>query len=156
MSTPSIRLRAVGVTTILVLALGLTGCYRATIETGRPPSGQQIHIPWAHSFIAGLIPPATVDAAAQCPNGVARVETQHSFLNMLAQFITFSLYSPMTITVDCAAPGAAMLSADGNLAQVIPLSAGASRADLEQALSVAATRSREINEPVFVAFPELE
>jgi hypothetical protein len=43
------------------------------------------------------------DAASTCPNGVARVETQHSFLNVVAQMVTFSIYSPMTIIVQCAA-----------------------------------------------------
>jgi len=83
-------------------ALLFTGCYHATIETGRAPSPQQIDIPWANSFVYGLVPPATVDAQAQCTSGVARVETQHSFLNGLVQFLTFGLYTPMHITVTCA------------------------------------------------------
>ena len=84
-------------------ALLFTGCYHATIETGRAPSPQQIDIPWANSFVYGLVPPATVDAEAQCTSGVARVETQHSFLNGLVQFLTFGLYTPIHITVTCAA-----------------------------------------------------
>jgi hypothetical protein len=86
----------------ICLLFVVAGCYHATINTGRQPSGQTIHQPWAHSFIAGLIPPKVVETASTCPNGVARVETQHSILNMLAQFITFSIYSPITITVQCA------------------------------------------------------
>ena len=82
-----------------------SGCYRATIETGRPPSGQTVEKAWAHSFISGLVPPATVETASRCPNGVARVQTQLSFLNMLAGGVTFGLYSPMTIKVQCAAAG---------------------------------------------------
>lgn len=87
---------------VLAIALLTGGCYHATIVTGKPASGETISNPWAHSFIAGLVPPKIVETAAQCPNGVARVETQHSFLNMLAQFVTFSLYSPMTIEATCA------------------------------------------------------
>jgi hypothetical protein len=90
---------------VLVLLAATAGCYRATIETGRVPSGQQIRNDWAHSFIAGLVPPSTVQTAQQCPNGIARVETQLSFLNMVANAVTFGLYSPMTITVQCAAAG---------------------------------------------------
>lgn len=87
----------------LVLAvLLLPGCYHATIETGRPPSPQQIDIPWAHGFVYGLVPPNTVQAQQQCSSGVARVETEHSFLNMLAQGLTFGLYTPIHITVTCA------------------------------------------------------
>ena len=77
------------------------GCYHATIETGAAPNGTVIQKDWANSFIGGLIPPDIISTAAQCKNGVSKVETQHSFLNMLAQAITFSLYSPMTITVTC-------------------------------------------------------
>lgn len=83
-------------------ALLFTGCYHATIETGRAPSPQQIDIPWANSFVYGLVPPATVDAEAECASGVARVETQHSFLNGLVQLLTWGIYTPMHITVTCA------------------------------------------------------
>lgn len=87
---------------LVLSVLLLSGCYHAIIDTGRPPSPEQIDIPWAHGFIAGLVPPNPVDAEGQCSSGVARVETEHSFLNMLAQFVTFSIYSPIHITVTCA------------------------------------------------------
>ena len=87
----------------VLLAAVLTGaCFHATIETGLPASATVVQKDWANGFIFGLVPPSTVETKAQCPNGVARVETQHSFLNMLASFITFNLYTPMTITVTCA------------------------------------------------------
>jgi len=89
----------------VVLVIGavlLAGCYHATIETGLTPSTQTIEKPWAHGFIYGLIPPSTVETKAQCAKGVAKVETQMSFLNMLASAITFSLYTPMDIKVTCA------------------------------------------------------
>jgi Bor protein len=88
---------------VLLCALTTAGCYHATINTGRQPSGQTIEVPWAHSFLYGLVPPSTVETAQQCPNGVATVETQHSFLNGLASFLTFALYTPITIEVQCAA-----------------------------------------------------
>jgi hypothetical protein len=88
---------------LLITVLATTGCFHATIDTGRQPSGQTVTVPWAHSFVYGLVPPSTVETAQQCPNGVARVETQHSFLNGLAAVLTFSLYTPMTIEVQCAA-----------------------------------------------------
>ena len=55
--------------------------------------------PWAHSFPAGLVPPSVTETASVCPNGVSRVETVHSFLNVVAQIVTFSIYTPMTILV---------------------------------------------------------
>lgn len=87
----------------LLAALLLTGgCYHAIIDTGRPPSPVKIEKPWALSFIYGLVPPAPVDTKATCPNGVSKVETQLSFLNGLVAGITFSILTPMTITVTCA------------------------------------------------------
>jgi len=92
---------------MVVLALGLSvaGCYHAVIETGRPQSGTRIEKKWAHGFLFGLVPPDAIETASQCPNGVARVETQHSFLNQVAYAVTGGLYSPMTIEAFCAAPG---------------------------------------------------
>ena len=95
---------------IVIGALLLGACYHATVEvpTGQPmavaqqgqASGQATSI-WAHGWIFGLIPPATVDGKSKCPNGVAKVETQMSFLNMLAGNVTFGIYTPMTISVTC-------------------------------------------------------
>ena len=100
-----------------VLALGVSGCYHATIDPGRSPSGATIHNDWAHSFVYGLVPPSTVSTASECPSGVARVETQMSFLNGLVSGLTFGLYTPMTITVQCAGAGAqADLPAESTIA----------------------------------------
>lgn len=97
------------IATILVIpivAFALSGCYSAQVTTDKQPSGQVIEKPWATGFIAGLATPgAQIDAAQQCSNGVAKVETQVSFLNQLATFVTLNLYSPMSVTVTCAAGG---------------------------------------------------
>lgn len=91
-----------------VLTLTLTtGCYHAVIETASPPGAGSIDIPWAHSFLYGLVPPSVVDSADECPEGVARVVTEHSFVNGLAAAITFGLYTPMHINVTCASGSAA-------------------------------------------------
>ena len=88
---------------VLALALGLGACYHATVETGLQPSGETVKKQWAHSFLYGLVPPSTIETAAKCPSGVARVETRLSFLNQLANILTFGIYTPMTIEVECAA-----------------------------------------------------
>ena len=87
---------------LVVPAFLLMGCFHATIETAATPSAQVIDNQWAHGFIFGLVPPSTVSTQAQCSKGVAKVETQISFLNGLAQMLTFSLYTPMSIKVTCA------------------------------------------------------
>ena len=123
-------------------AVALTiGCYHATIETGLQPNGEMITQKWATGWIHGLVPPKTVEAASKCPNGVARVETQLSFLNQLATAVTFGIYSPMRIEVACAGArsdaGAPTLKGSG---------------DVEQSLSEAAKLSLAIGQAVYVAF----
>jgi len=91
------------VTTAAVLC---AGCYHATVETGAAPSTEVIHQPFASSWIYGLVPPKTVEAESKCPNGVSKVETQHSFVNELVGILTLGIYTPMEIKVTCATAGA--------------------------------------------------
>ena len=87
---------------LAVVVVGATGCYHATIETGATPSAVTVEKKWASSCIYGLVPPSTIDTKAKCANGVAKVETQHSFVNQLVGFITLGIYTPMEITATCA------------------------------------------------------
>ncbi len=80
----------------------LTGCYHATVNTGLAPSPQTVEKPWAMSFVYGLIPPSTVETAARCPKGVAKVETRLSFLNLVVANLTLGVITPMEITITCA------------------------------------------------------
>jgi hypothetical protein len=82
--------------------VALVGCYRATIDTGVKPSNVVIEKRWASGWIFGLVPPSTVETAAKCPSGVAKVETKLSFVNQLVSFVTLSIYTPMKIRVTCA------------------------------------------------------
>lgn len=127
----------------VVAAFALTGCYHAVIQTGRPESSDVISIKWANSFIIGLVPPPVVETAQRCPNGVAKVETQHSFLNGLVAAITFSIYTPIQIDVTCAARGTASAN------DVIKVEQGRTAA---QALSQAVLTSAEKDAPAYVQF----
>ncbi|MBA3759315.1 MAG: Bor family protein [Gemmatimonadales bacterium] len=92
-------------TIVLLAALPLLGaCFHATIETGLTPSTRVLERKWASSWIYGLVPPKTVETASRCPDGVAKVETQLSFLNQVVQILTFGIYTPMDIRVTCALP----------------------------------------------------
>lgn len=126
---------------IMVLVLPLAaGCYHAQIETGLEPSPQKIEKPWAHGFVYGLVPPSTVETAAKCPSGVAKVETQQSFVNGLANFLTGGIYTPMSITVTCAAKktaSATTIDASG---------------DAAKALAEAAAKAASLGTAVFVQF----
>lgn len=126
---------------VLILALPLAAaCFHATIETGLEPGTQKIEKPWAHGFVYGLVPPATVETAAKCPTGVAKVETQQSFVNMLANFLTVGLYTPQSITVTCAA----RKTATG------PLIDG--KSDATKAIAEAVERAAKEGAAVFVQF----
>lgn len=87
---------------VLVGVAGVVGCYHATIETGLTPSPVTVDKPWASSWIYGLVPPSAVSTAAKCATGVATIETQLPFVNMLVGFLTFGIYTPMSIKVTCA------------------------------------------------------
>lgn len=127
----------------LAAAAFLGGCYHAVIDTGREPNGTVIAKPWAHSFIGGLVPPSVVETAQKCPAGVARVETQQSFMNLLAQGLTGGLYSPMTITVSCA-----KTTAMGPGQKALLVGSDTPAAALQKAAEASATEGA----PVFVKF----
>jgi hypothetical protein len=92
-------------TITLVAALTALGaCFHATIETGLSPSTKVLEQKWASSWIYGLVPPKTVETASRCPDGVAKVETQLSFLNQVVHIVTLGIYTPMEIRVTCALP----------------------------------------------------
>jgi len=129
----------------IVLVSG--GCYHATIDTGATPSSQVIEQPWAASWILGLVPPETVETASQCPNGVAIVETQQSFLNGLVAALTFSIFTPMTIKVTCASG-----RSDGAGDADVILTEDATAAQRQHALQQAVLRSAEEGKPILVRF----
>jgi hypothetical protein len=90
-----------------VSLIGCLGCYHATVETGATPSTVVIDKSFASSWIYGLVPPDVVSTASKCTDGVAKVETQHTFVNQLVGFLTLGIYTPMQIKVTCATRGSA-------------------------------------------------
>ena len=88
---------------MLVAGLALIGCYHATVETGLPAGTETVEKGFAAGWIYGLVPPSTVSTAGRCRTGVAKVETQLSFVNMLVGDLTLGIFTPMSIKVTCAA-----------------------------------------------------
>lgn len=125
--------------------VALTGCYHATIETGRPPSPEVIEEPFASAWVYGLVPPKTVEAASECANGVSRVETQLSFVNQLVGFLTLGIYTPMTILVTCAAS-----DDDADASGAIEIDGNAPVEDIQAAFAAAADLAAEGEVPVLV------
>jgi Bor protein len=131
----------------ILAGLAAAACFHATVVTGASPGTQVINKPWASSFIFGLVPPKTVEAASECPNGVATVETQHSFLNSLVAFLTLDIYTPMTITVTCASGGR---SDTGQIRPDISVSEAQGEASVRDAFNAAAAQAAASRSPVLV------
>lgn len=98
----------------------LAGCYHATIDTGLAPGFKTVEM-WKHSWIYGLVPPSVVEAQSECENGVARVETQQSFVNGLVGWLTGGIYTPMTVIVTCAADDMSSAAVDSALSRITPV-----------------------------------
>ena len=127
----------------------LAGCYHATIDTGLAPGSKTVEM-WKHSWIYGLVPPSVVEAQSECENGVARVETQQSFLNGLVNVLTGGIYTPMTVIVTCAADD--MSSAAVDSASVVTVSYGSDYAEIMDAFGQAADKALAAEQPAYVQF----
>lgn len=143
-------MKAVKFSAVILLAVFLSSCYHAQIITDAQPSGEVIDIPWAHGFIFGLVPPKEVRTASECPNGVAKVDTQISFLNGLVSAITFNIYTPMHITVSCAgATSEATSKVDETL---ITVSKQSGDAAVAHTIQKASEQSLKLQKPIYIKF----
>ncbi len=135
---------------LVALLFALSSCYSAKVTTDKQPSSQTVEKQWAHGFINGLVMIGADVDASECDNGVAAVETKIGIVNMLAQWVTGGLYSPMTITVTCAAGG--MSSADIAPDKKFNLSQDVSEEKAANTIQQAAEKSKTLEEPVYVTF----
>ena len=141
-------MRIIKILPFVLVMFMLSSCFHAKVTTGKQPSSMVIDKPWAHGFIFGLVPPDEVSVASQCPNGAAIVETQISFLNGLVSAITFNLYTPMQITVTCAAGGS--MSAVEGAEIVVP--EGSTDKEVIEAVDKASKESVKTGNPVMIRF----
>lgn len=86
----------------MVALVALGACYRVTVNTGAPPAATVIDKPWQLSFVYGLVPPPAIDAKQTCPQGVASIMTERSFLNGLVGAVTSSILTPIHAKITCA------------------------------------------------------
>ena len=131
------------------MALGATGCYHATVETGLTASSDVIEESFASSWIDGLVPPSVIAAKAKCQHGVAKVETQISFVNGLVRILALGIYTPMSIKVTCAAAGTTML--EGRSPDVV-VDENASPVEVHNAFTRAAELAVVGGQPVYVKY----
>jgi len=116
---------------------------------GLTPSTVVVEKAWASGCIYGLVSPSTVETKSKCPSGVAKVETQHSFLNMLVGGLTGGIYTPMSIKVTCAQGGRAALTP---AAPTIDVAADATPQEMRNAFDRAAQLSLHDGVPVHIQY----
>lgn len=95
--------KLVGRAALGAMFLTSAACYHTIVKTNLAPGTEVHHEGFVPAFIYGLVP-ATVDASSYCAGKKwAKVETQMSFLNGLVAGFTFQIFTPMDVTVTCAA-----------------------------------------------------
>ena len=111
MNQPTVRRRSIpaslGIVAACLAAVLFAGCYHTTVDV--QPVAQPVElIPhytvqenWVPTWVFGLVPARTIDAATRCPDGVLRVETLHSFLNQLVGALTWGIFTPVTVRLTC-------------------------------------------------------
>jgi hypothetical protein len=87
------------------------GCYHAVVDTGRPADTKVVDKPWVSTFVFGLVPAQVINVAAECPRGIAKVETQQTFVNGLVGVVTLGIYTPQSARITCAAARRAAVNA---------------------------------------------
>ena len=132
-----------------IALLGAAGCYHAVVETGRQPAPTVVEKPWVNTFVFGLVPAPVIDVSAQCPGGIAKVETQQTFLNGLVGALTLGIYTPQSATITCAVPRTGALPTPPSMQVVATSDSPAARAAAVQA---ALRRSAATRSPVLVQF----
>jgi Bor protein len=93
---------------LVVGACLLSGCFHQIVQTGRTPGTTVVERPWTATWLWGLVPAEEISVVAQCPNGVATIETQQSFLNGLVGGLTLGIYTPQEVRVTCASTSSAL------------------------------------------------
>lgn len=129
----------------LLSAVLLTGCYHQVVSTGLPAGETKIMKPWTATWIFGLVPATPIDVRAQCPGGVAEVDTQMTFLNGLAAAVTLGIFTPRSVTVTCSGAGTA-----SSAAARLDVAASGGAAAILDALQSAASMSAKLGAPVIV------
>lgn len=137
------------ITAVLFVGLLFSGCYNAKVVTNEEPSAKIVENDFAHGFVFGLVGP-TVDVSEECTNGVAKVDTKLSFVNMLVSNLTFGLYTPMSVTVTCAAGN--MTDSAESTNKSMTLNKDASQDEVQKVYKEAANEVMENGDAVYIKY----
>ena len=101
---------------LLLCALALGGCYKATfIRDAQAIRGEE-HDEWTSFFVFGLVGEQNLDVKQFCPDGrFAEIQTGANFLTGLVSLVTIGIYTPRKVYVTCASgSGSAMLELEAD------------------------------------------
>lgn len=88
-----------------MLLLSLTGCFRMSVRSGAPRSGdveEQTGVSLAYGLTMSNV------AAAECPRGLSRVDVYWPVWGPIVYFFTFGIVAPLRAEYVCAEGGAAL------------------------------------------------
>ena len=94
-------------------------------------------------------PAKPIDVSAECPGGIAKVETQQTFANGLVGAVTFGIFTPQSATITCAAGRSGSLNLTG---ERVVAAANDTPEAREAAIRFAAEESLRTRTAVFVKF----
>jgi Bor protein len=132
---------------LVAIACLVSGCFHQIVQTGRTPGATVVERPWTATWLWGLVPAEEISTVAECPNGVATVETQQSFLNGLVGLLTLGIYTPQEVKVTCALAGAVLPGV-----RQIDVARGSSLDARIAAIEEAIAISARTHEPVVVRY----
>lgn len=87
---------------IIISALVLSSCAKQTFIVNND-SMEPTNVKATHFFLSGIGQEKIVNAIKVCgsPDKIAKVETQQTFVNVLASVFTFGIYTPREVRVFC-------------------------------------------------------
>jgi hypothetical protein len=133
----------------MVLALVLSGCFHQVVQTGRTPGTTVVEKPWTATWLWGLVPASPIDVTANCPGGIATVETKQSFMNGLVGALTIGIFTPRDVKVTCASG-----TARGSGMKEFLVAREASQHDQSRVMADAIAESARSHQPVLIGFQQ--
>ena len=88
---------------LLLSIIFFTGCSKVTYQTSLPQDA--VHTHREMFFLYGLVGDAEIDLKEYCPFGVSSVLQQQDVVDMIIQYVTFGVVSPVSVEIRCAKKG---------------------------------------------------
>ena len=87
----------------LAILLTTAACFHQSVQSGLQPSSTVVEHQSVATWLWGIVAAEPIDVRQQCPTGVAKVETEQSFMNGLVGVVTLGIYTPQRLRGTCAA-----------------------------------------------------